>query len=104
MIGWVFFGSETLSYALDYISVMFGLSGNSIVDSTGLYYLYTNLILFVVLSLCSTPIVSKIFKIVIKKGKIVGLSMAIFVNISVMILSISYLVNETYNPFLYFRF
>ncbi|MGX4601220.1 MBOAT family O-acyltransferase [Faecalimicrobium sp. JNUCC 81] len=104
MIGWVFFGSETLSYALDYISVMFGLSGNNLVDSTGLYYLYTNLILFVVLLLCSTPIVSKIFKIIIKKGKVVGLSIAIFVNISVMILSISYLVNETYNPFLYFRF
>ncbi|WP_330362561.1 MBOAT family O-acyltransferase [[Clostridium] dakarense] len=70
MIGWVFFGSETLSYALNYIGVMFGLSGNKLLDSMGLYYLYTNLILFIVLSLCSTPIVSKIFKTIIKKEKI----------------------------------
>ncbi|NEZ47275.1 MBOAT family protein [Clostridium niameyense] len=104
MIGWVLFGSENLSYALKYISVMFGISGNSFIDATGLYYLYTNLILLIVVFLCSTPIVSKIFENIIKRGRSKGLVIAAFINVGVIILSISYLINETYNPFLYFRF
>lgn len=104
MIGWVIFGSENLNYATKYISVMFGISGNFLIDATGLYYLYTNLILFIILFLCSTPVVSKILKRIIKKMKSKGLIIAASINLGVIILSIAYLINETYNPFLYFRF
>lgn len=104
MIGWVIFGSENLSYAIKYISVMFGISGNFLIDATGLYYLYTNLILFIILFLCSTPVVSKMLKRIIKKRKYKGLIIAASINLGAIILSIAYLINETYNPFLYFRF
>ena len=61
IIGWVFFGSTTLSVAIDYIKVMFGMAGNPLIDSDSLYYLYTNIKLFIILGICATPIVSIIF-------------------------------------------
>lgn len=104
MIGWVLFGSESLRQALKYIGVMFGVSGNSIIDTTGLYYLYTNLILLIILCLCSTPIISRIFNNIVKKGQTKGLIIAVFIDSVVIIVSVSYLISQSYNPFLYFRF
>ena len=104
MIGWVLFGSVDLTSALEYLKVMFGLSGNALVDNSAIYYLYTNIKLLIILTLCSTPIVSIIFRQIIKKGKSVGILFAVSINIIIILISIAYLVNETYNPFLYFRF
>ena len=104
MIGWVLFGSVDLTSALEYLKVMFGLSGNALVDNSAIYYLYTNIKLLIILTLCSTPIISIIFRQIIKKGKTVGILFAVSINIIIILISIAYLVNETYNPFLYFRF
>jgi len=104
MIGWVLFGSMDLTSALEYLKVMFGLSGNALVDNSAIYYLYTNIKLLIILALCSTPIISIIFRQIIKKGKSVGILFAVSINIIIILISIAYLVNETYNPFLYFRF
>ena len=104
MIGWVLFGSMNLTSALEYLKVMFGLSGNALVDNSAIYYLYTNIKLLIILTLCSTPIISIIFRQIIKKGKSVGILFAVSINIIIILISIAYLVNETYNPFLYFRF
>ena len=104
MIGWVLFGSMNLTSALEYLKVMFGLSGNALVDNSAIYYLYTNIKLLIILTLCSTPIISIIFRQIIKKGKTVGILFAVSINIIIILISIAYLVNETYNPFLYFRF
>ena len=104
IIGWVFFGSTSLSVAMDYIKVMFGISGNQLIDSAALYYLYTNIKLFIILGICATPIISIIFNKIIDIGEKKGIVFAVIVNIMIIILSTAYLVNETYNPFLYFRF
>ncbi|WGX76632.1 MBOAT family O-acyltransferase [Paraclostridium bifermentans] len=104
MIGWTFFGIESIQKSLEYIKVMFFLNGNKIIDSTFIYYLHTNLILLIILILCSTPIVNKVFKKIIQNGKMEGVTLAVTVQFVLLFLSIAYLVNETYNPFLYFRF
>lgn len=104
MVGWTFFGIESIQKSLEYIKVMFLINGNKIIDSTFVYYLRTNLILLIILILCSTPIVSKAFKKITKNGKMKGVALAVIVQFVLLFLSIAYLVNETYNPFLYFRF
>ncbi|EQK44506.1 MBOAT, membrane-bound O-acyltransferase family protein [[Clostridium] bifermentans ATCC 19299] len=104
MIGWTFFGIESIRKSLEYIKVMFFLNGNKIIDSTFIYYLHTNLILLIILILCSTPIVNKVFKKIIQNGRMEGVTLAVTVQFVLLFLSIAYLVNETYNPFLYFRF
>lgn len=104
IIGWVFFASPDLGYALNYLSIMFFTAGAPLVDTTGLYYLYTNFIILVICCLGSTPIVNKLYQKLIHNEKNWIVPLALGLNGLVMFLSLAYLVTETYNPFLYFRF
>lgn len=104
LIGWVLFFSASLPDALVYLGNMFGIGGHGIIDSTGLYYLAGNLILLVVCFFCATPFVWKRFqRFALKPGKYPSIT-ATVVYAVIFVLSIAYLVNATYNPFLYFRF
>ena len=103
MIGWVFFASSNLSWAIDYLKIMFGGTSNSFIDSSTSYYLSTNWVLLVIAIIIATPLLSKIFDY-IKKQKEGGMLLAIIIQMAILIVSIAYLVNASYNPFLYFRF
>ncbi|MCQ2530598.1 MAG: MBOAT family protein [Lachnospiraceae bacterium] len=104
IIGWLIFTSTDLSSLGGNFLSMFGLTGNSFIDASTLFYLRNNIILLVICGICSTPVVTKLFtKIASRKGigfQIIG----VVVYAAIFILSIAYLVNATYNPFLYFRF
>ncbi|MEO1813975.1 MAG: MBOAT family O-acyltransferase [Acetobacterium sp.] len=104
MIGWVFFASPDLGFALSYLRVMFFTTGASLVDSTGLYYSYTSLILLVICGICCTPIVHQRYNKLIHQEKNWVVPFGLGLNSVIMFLSVAYLVTETYNPFLYFRF
>lgn len=103
LFGWVLFFSPTLTDAFIYIGNMFGIGGGFI-DSTGIYYLTSNLLLLIICTLCSSPLVWKKFrKFSLQKGDYPSVT-ATVVYTAIFVLSIAYLVNATYNPFLYFRF
>ncbi|MBC3888688.1 MBOAT family protein [Acetobacterium paludosum] len=104
IIGWVFFASPNLGYALHYLSVMFFTAGAPLIDSTGVYYLYTNFILLIICGVCSTPFIHNLYTKLIHTEKSWIVPTALGLNGIIMFLSIAYLVTETYNPFLYFRF
>ncbi len=104
IIGWVFFEFENISEGAKFIKTMFGIGGNPVYDGTALYYLYTNAILFVVLTVCSTPVLkNRVHKLKedINTKDSIAYSLIILV---LLFLCTAYLVNESYNPFLYFRF
>ena len=103
MIGWVFFFSPTLGSAVQYLKLMFG-GGSGLADKEGFYLLVTNLVLWAAAVIGSTPAVHDLYeRFVYGSGK-----NRIAVNCTVygilFLLCIAYLVTETYNPFLYFRF
>ena len=104
IVGWLFFASEDLGFALDYLKIMFFASGNTIVDTAGIYYLYTNIVMFAILIVFSTPIIKRTLESLAQKyrDKLINPSLVIYG--LVLFLVTAYLVNETYNPFLYFRF
>ena len=104
IIGWLFFASEDLGFAVDYLKVMFFVSGNTIIDNAGIFYLYTNIIMMVILFVFSTPVIKQILENIARKyrDKLINPSLVIYG--LVLFLVTAYLVNETYNPFLYFRF
>lgn len=104
IIGWVFFETESLRGAFSYLSVMFGLSGNSIVDNMGIYTLRSNFLIITLAIIASTPFFKNFFKLIKEKLKLRGVAVAIVSNILILFISTVYLVSETYNPFLYFRF
>ena len=106
MVGWVFFFSPTLGGAVDYLKLMAGIGGNGVVDRQGLYILLTNGWMWIMLVVGSTPAVHDFYERFIYSS---GLSKTkAIVNCAVyaamFILCIAYLVTESYNPFLYFRF
>lgn len=104
LIGWVFFEFENLAVAIDFIGTMFGFNQSVFLDNKTLYYLTTNCMLFIVLAICSTPFPKRAFVYIREKSELPGaIGIPVFYLVLV-VLSTAYLVNATYNPFLYFRF
>jgi len=83
---------------------MFGWGTNPFVDADAIYYLYTNAILFVALIICSTPLLKNMAVKLQEKAKITsGIAVPVLFTLLLFICT-AYLVNLSYNPFLYFRF
>ncbi|SCH38355.1 D-alanyl-lipoteichoic acid biosynthesis protein DltB [uncultured Ruminococcus sp.] len=100
IIGWVLFSNTSITDAFGYLGNLFGVTSGGIIDPTGLYLLKTNLILMVLAVLVCTPWAYNQFKRLIQKFP----AGAIVINLILWLVSVAYLVYETYNPFLYFRF
>lgn len=97
LIGWVLFAFDELPVVLSYLQAMFGFNGQPLWNSSTLYFTYTNAILLVVLAIVSVP--TKFVKHMDTRSipSLVWYGILFF-------LSIAYLVDATFNPFLYFRF
>lgn len=104
MIGWVFFFSPDLSSAVNYLGIMFGTGKHSFIDKQSMYLLFTNLGLWSAVIIGSTPLVHQLYQVVIYKRQHVRVVWNTVVYGVLFLLCIAYLVTETYNPFLYFRF
>ncbi len=104
MLGWVWFFSDTLGEALSYFSCMFGFGACAFVDATGLYYLQNYLLLFLLCAVCCGPwLMNRFHRFTLQKQGWRQVA-AVVVYAVILLLCIASLVNDTYNPFLYFRF
>lgn len=95
LISFVLFDITELSNVFDYYRSMFNFS-NTLFDTTFYYYLVPNILLLIIGIFASTPI----FKNILTKYPLLKFLTLIFG----LILSTSFLVDSTFNPFLYFRF
>lgn len=104
VIGWVLFFSSSFGQAADYIRVMFGAGAHGFADRESMYLLTSNLILWLILIFGSTPLVHFRYEHMLrsKKGNTTIINSVVYA--ALFIVCIAYLVTETYNPFLYFRF
>ena len=105
LIGWVIFAFEDLSKVGVYLSSMFGLNNVSFVNSEAIYYLQNYFIIIIVGIICSIPLKNIAIKIVekAKKSKLIGVITGVLC-VGILIISTASLVNNSFNPFLYFRF
>ncbi len=100
ILGWVLFSAVDFSAAIEYIKAMLGFSGG-LVDSNSLYLLRNSFFSVFVMSLSAFGVFTKLPRI--KNNRLrVGVMCAGY--IVILIACIAYLISETYNPFLYFRF
>ena len=102
-IGWLIFRIEDLDKLINISRNLFTLKkGNIIVDVANNYYLINNIPYFIFAIIFSFPIVkfisSKIKNELVKN--IIGNILLIFI----LLFSIVLLINNSYNPFIYFRF
>lgn len=107
MLGWAIFSFDSLSDGLTYIRALFGGYGQPLWDNAALYLLYTNLVLLVIAAIGSTPLPQKLWNRL--SGRLAGHPVSVgametCLVAAGMLLSIAFLVDASYNPFLYFRF
>lgn len=105
VIGWVLFDTNSLTQAGQLLKSMFGFN-HVFVDSYSMYQLSSYFVMFVLCIVCGTNIREKITtKLTSKKNtaKLYYYSLPVL-QVIVIIISTAYLVDATYNPFLYFRF
>ncbi len=95
IIGWVFFFSSSITSAISYIQSMFGI-GTVAFDSEGLFYLANYAVLIIVGFIVASH-KSKLYKNAHVAFKWV-------ISIVLFVISVAFLISESYNPFLYFRF
>ncbi len=101
LLGWTLFYFEDMGQLALYISRMFGLSGG-ILSRDALATVLSYLPLIVVAAAASLPVWSNMYT-KFRDTKIIGAAEIIFCA-AALILCTASLVNQSYNPFLYFRF
>ncbi len=103
ILGWVLFDTPDLPSAGAYIAAMFGGTG-ILVDDAALYHLTNYGIIFIICIIGCTDLPQRAFKALRKKFTTFVNYSGTAVMIAMLLLCTAYLVDETYNPFLYFNF
>ncbi|MDD6387983.1 MAG: MBOAT family protein [Bacilli bacterium] len=98
-IGWMIFAFDDSKYLFGFIKA---LTSNKFVDSAFLYYFKNYFLILVVATVFSLPVYPKVKEKMNNTIFTSLLSTSIYVIL--FIITLSYLVSDTYNPFLYFRF
>lgn len=104
LISWIIFAFENVSTGLKYLGNMFNFT--NIIDNNFIYYFKEYFIILIIGILFSTPIYKKFISVINKNRKleIIGNVLCMGGMIILFVITISSLVGDTYNPFLYFRF
>jgi alginate O-acetyltransferase complex protein AlgI len=83
---------------------MFSLSEPGWADGQALYDLSTYGYLLLLGAICATPLPSKLISRLEDRWRLAGSAVMTALYVGALVLSTAYLVDESYNPFLYFRF
>ena len=99
--GWVIFQQTSVSQILVFFRAMYGFGAGGFIQSADLYYLSNYAVLLVVAIIASLPVGKKLYVRIPEKVR--GILSPVLV-LLVLVISTAYLVDSSYNPFLYFRF
>lgn len=106
MLGFVLFDSASVTDAFASFKALFGFGGIPAADTASLYYLKSNIVLLVVAVIGATPLPKLLYeKIGLRKygGKILAVVTPLAALASVALCT-AYLIDGSFNPFVYFRF
>ena len=99
MLSWAIFAIEDFSALGAYLGAIFG--GAPLANGAFWYNLRSYLPLLVVLCIASTPLAAKLYGRIPERVRAV---LSPLLTLAGLLVSTAYLVDSTYNPFLYFRF
>ncbi|MBQ6582359.1 MAG: MBOAT family protein [Mogibacterium sp.] len=100
IISWVFFSITDFTAMAEYLRVLFGAGGAVFWNLKTLYFLRTGGGLLAASVLLSTPWLMKQYLALSRKGWL----LTSLLTMIILVVSVSYLIYGSYNPFLYFRF
>ena len=101
LVSWAIFAVEDFGQLGGYLSAMFGLAGGGLADGAFRYYLGSYGLSLLAACVASTPLMAGLWRRLPQRAERVLLPVVILAG---LLLCTAYLVDATYNPFLYFRF
>ncbi len=101
LISFTIFNRENMGDMISYFRLMFGLSGAPAITAETLYYIKNYAVIILVAAVGSTPVMKKLTDKIPEKARYI---LTPFFIVGVFLLSTAYLVDGSFNPFLYFRF
>lgn len=107
MLGWNLFVFDDMSAGISFARALFGTYGSGFCSRETLYLLYNNAVLMVLLILGSTQLPARAGNWICAKLRGKETILTIVKNVfyvGIFLLSVAWLVDASYNPFLYFRF
>lgn len=105
VISFLIFDSDSVSSILVSLGNMFGFNNILVSSMSTIYYLRSNLLLIIISIIGATPLMKKIVEKLreTKLKRVVDVGEVIYY-IGLLTLSTAFLIDESFNPFLYFRF
>lgn len=104
LIGWVFFYSSSLVSAFKTILAMLGIGATGFSDMHALFALRQNFVLIVIAILFSMPLFDRIDKAILRVMKQRGVILSICSWFVLFVISLAFIVGNTFQSFLYFAF
>lgn len=108
LFGWLLFAFDgsvdalSMSAAWQYVRTMFG-GGAGFINGVDAYELVRNGVLLCIMTIASTPFLRQEYYKLYDKSKLTGIAATVLTLLGFM-LSVAYLVDSSFNPFLYSRF
>ena len=107
-IGWVIFASDgdtlTVREGGAYLLRMLGIGCDGFLSDVGLYDFLRNFVFIIILSVGATPLPKLLYCKMRKRNNVAYSLVSAIAPMIALLLSVAYIVNSGYNPFLYFRF
>ena len=106
LLGWYLFAFDDINRLQAYGKILFGINQAPLWNQETLYYLSSYGILLIILVISSTPLPKQYMKEKFENKKdSLGISLlSSGFMILIFLLSVAFIINSSYNPFLYFRF
>jgi len=107
--GWALFSAPNLSYAMAIIKNMFGIGCKKFIDDYAVYNIKQYSTEFIIAFIASLPIKNVIISNINYKNNNVIYNFMLYYGrsifaIAIFLLSVAFIVDSTFNPFIYFRF
>ena len=106
MISFVIFNADSMGEAIKNIVGLFGANGEALTNKYTLYYLKSYLVTIIIAIIGATPLLKNIIE-KLKQNKVMNAVINIaepICLVALLFITTAYLVDNSYNPFLYFRF
>ena len=100
IIAWVFFAFTDISMAVKYLAMMFG-GAASFINREALFFLRSNIVMMCACAIACTPVAKTKLNIFKRKGFEAAVPLAVLL---ALLVCTAFIVDASYNPFLYFRF
>lgn len=106
MISFIIFNANSIAQALQQIIGLFGANKEPFINSYTIYYLKSYFVIIIISIIGATPLLKNIINKLKEKTKISKIINTIepIILVALLLVVTSYLVDNSYNPFLYFRF